>query len=99
METNPLGFFVISLGSVHILWVFVWSKEPVPRGGVVVSTPELDRVSSQPTAVNVHETGRTYHLGPPIYDGIAAIMADKPVGHRVYLRPSDTSRILATVEG
>lgn len=78
METNPQWLHVIKLGSVHILWMFVWSKESIPHRGVTTFTQELDKVNGQPTTTKTREPSRVYHLTPAIYDGIGAVMADEP---------------------
>jgi hypothetical protein len=41
-ETTPQLFLFISIGIVHKLWAFVWSKEPMIHGGVEIFVKELE---------------------------------------------------------
>lgn len=42
-KTVPQALFVISVGIVHKLWVFVWSKESIGHGGITRFVIELEQ--------------------------------------------------------
>lgn len=98
-ETVPQCSLAICVGIVHKLRAFIGSKEPMVRGRVMIFAFELG--GGQYT-VNLGDgrlqIGRTYCFLPVMGDKLIVLVEDKPVEPRIYLRQSDTLRVLTTVE-